>query len=58
MKFPGFGRKKQQPLTVADHKRPLSPNIDRRFYYRPIQINPKTNNARNAREDNHAYQYQ
>lgn len=41
MKFPWFGRKKQQPLTVKDHARPLSPDIDhtidRRLYYRPIQ---------------------
>ncbi|MCB0000150.1 MAG: hypothetical protein KDE56_30510 [Anaerolineales bacterium] len=41
MKLPWFGRKKQQPLTVEDHKRPLSPDIDhtidRRLYYRPIE---------------------
>lgn len=41
MKFPWFGRKKQQPHTVADHKRPLSPDIDhtvdRRLYYRALQ---------------------
>ncbi len=41
MKFPWFNRKKQQPHTIEDHKRPLSPDIDhtidRRLYYRPIQ---------------------
>lgn len=41
MKFPRLGRKTPKPITVADHKRPLSPDIDhtidRRLYYRAIQ---------------------